>query len=405
MHVLFLGNGFDLYHELKTSYKDFLKIIQNLSAFKLDADYYLEKKGDGNQEHIFKDYFDDVNGMSSEDVHKIYTLLWGNVWAIYYGRYNANIQGWIDFENEMNPLIALFRNVFSKGVGISNKDKYLSNPTYLASSYKEVSIANILIGIFFEDDGEAVFRVSEEFFDRKYGLLKDKILDKLEKDLEKFTLAFTIYLREFVELKSISEYQWIKKLHPNRIISFNYTKTERFYFDKIPVDNISHLHGTTDFNNIVFGTDLINDDDKDFMHFCKRYQRITKVSDYSYIDYLKGPFDYSDLFKYEDDKNNAVAFKVSFIGCSLDKNDSPIFKKYIKRAETINIYCYGFDDYKKNVANLINIFGSKMIAGLQREKKITFFDIKGVEFDGEPKVIEPRIHYRKSLLNKTDEKN
>lgn len=372
MHILFLGNGFDLYHGLKTSYLDFLKIIQHLDEFKSDIEFYLNNPKEDDKDHLFKDYFSEITEINAESIGKIYSLLYGNIWSIYYGECNANIQGWIDFENEMNPVFDLFRNLFFKGVGVNSKDRYLANSTYLAESYKEVAIAKILT-MFFEDEGNAIFRIKEDYFDEKYGLLKDKIVEKLEKDLEDFTLAFNIYLRELVELKQITEYKWIKELNPSRVISFNYTKTEATYFTDIPVESRAHLHGVTDWNNIVFGTDLIDDEDIEFIHFSKRYQRLVKVGDYSYINFLEDPCDFTDLY------TNGVSddFVVSFIGCSLDKNDSPIFSEYINKADKINIYCYGFEGYKNTVGNLISIFGSKKITEYNRVGKIIFLIILG----------------------------
>ena len=394
MKILFLGNGFDLYHGLKTSYLDFLKIIQNLDEFKTDIEYFCEERnnedGEISEEHIFKDYFQNISGFNKDDLSKIYTLLYGNVWTIYYGKCNANIQGWIDFENEMNPVLNFFRNVFSKGIGINSLDKYIRNPTYQAESYKEVALANIF-NMFFDDVGGSVYLIKKRYVDKSYGLLKNKIIETLERDLDKFTLAFNIYLRAFVESRNIDEYDWIKNISPDRIISFNYTKTEKYYFSYLTDVALSHVHGSTEYNNIVFGTDWIDDSDIDFMNFSKRFQRLTKVGDFSYINFATDPCDFDDLFKEDKKKNDLI---VSFIGCSLDKNDSAIFKEYVEAAREINIYCYGFSDYRKAMRNLISIFGSDFMGELQRESKISFWDIKSVGTEETPEKIEPRAYYR-----------
>ena len=393
MHVLFLGNGFDLYHGLKTSYKDFLRIIKNLNEFKEEIRIY---KGERRTEKelLFKDLFEGLLSINTDNSDRIYDLLYGNIWTKYFAKCNADIQGWIDFENAINPVLDLFRNVFVDGVGVTSSDRFFRVPTYKAKSYKEVGLANIL-NMFFINSNETIYEVKSMYYDKTYGLLKSKIISDLESDLERFTLAFNLYLIEFVEARHINQYKWINNISPDRIISFNYTKKEREYFSNLPENVCSHVHGMTDYNNIVFGTDLIEDTDEDFIRFSKRYQRLMKVGDFSYLSFVTESFGFNELF----DNGSNKGLEVSFIGCSLDKNDSKIFMQYIEEAEVINIYCYGFDDYRKAIGNLIGIFDSDFIGQLQRKRKLLFWDIKDLAYDAFPKKVEPKAYFVKKMAN------
>lgn len=137
------------------------------------------------------------------------------------------------------------------------------------------------------------------------------------------------------------------------------------------------------------------------MHFSKRFQRFTKVVDFSHIRYISELYEYEDLIV----NGSRSGRKVSFIGCSLDKNDSSVFKEYIENAEKISIYCYGFSDYRKAIGNLIRIFGSECVGELLRNQTIQFFDIKNLSTDDMPVVINPSNYYKKEMTANLDKLN
>lgn len=395
MHVLFLGNGFDLYHGLKTSYKDFLLILQNITEFNNAISRFIDNKNtQDNDSHIFDEIFLDES-LEGSSVHKIYELLKDNSWANYYANCNADIQGWIDFENEMLPAIKLMKEVFCKDVRIVWCTEADWEASITFDSYKERAMMS-LWPEFFDERDEYSYIIRTPYFDANYGILKAKIIKKMEDDLDDFITAFTLYLKEFVERRDIEKYKWINSINPNRIISFNYTSTERNYFEKISDSSCAHIHGSTIYSNIVFGTDLIDDDDSDFVNFSKRFQRLFKVGDYSYLDYITESDDFASIT----DANHYEPLTVSFIGCSLDKNDSSIFRSYIEKADKINVYCYGFSGYKSAMGNLINIFGHDRIRDYlhcdENGVKLNFIDIKDLSINDDTTIICAREYYKDS---------
>lgn len=103
--------------------------------------------------------------------------------------------------------------------------------------------------------------------------------------------------------------------------------------------------------------------------------------------------------------DNDQGLVVSFIGCSLDKNDASVFREYVERASFVHIYCYGFDDYKSKLTNLVNIFGSQKIECLLKNIQIVFYDIKNISSstNTEPEIIVPSVYHAISLSSTMNE--
>lgn len=97
MNILVIGNGFDLAHELPTTYQDFLKFTDNYRTF-LETEYY-------------------------EQMLEVKKLVDNNVWIQHFKRfYQGN--GWIDFEKEISNVIQIidkkipeFEKMRDKGTG------------------------------------------------------------------------------------------------------------------------------------------------------------------------------------------------------------------------------------------------------------------------------------------------
>lgn len=403
MNTLFLGNGFDLYHGLKTKYSDFLYVIRNIDTFKNQLDDYLSNENGDTDSYLFKDFYNEK--INKKAISKMCQYLKGNPWVYYYSESKADIQGWIDFENEMNPVFDLFRKVINEKLP-QEQTYYINNPQktirfdIYSLSQKEYAVATLWPDYFtdYSDLGKTYIYLNPKYYHESYGVLGSMIISHLEEQLNKFTLAFMIYLQEIVEKKAIIKYKWIEDLKPGRIISFNYTSVEKEYtLPNIDSYTCSHVHGTTDNANLVFGTDLIDDEDVDFLHFSKRFQRMFKVGDYSYLDYLEECDNINSLFTGQEGWESYVA---SFVGCSLDKNDAPIFKDYIEKADYVNVYCYGYEGYQKALTNLISVFGSDKIRDFIHVNydgaKLEFYDIKGLSVDEEAKLINPSAFYKKS---------
>lgn len=129
------------YHKLKTSYLDFLKILKNLIGFKLDLEFYCSAVDTPHDDHGFKDYFDQINKLDKNVLEKMYGLLINNPWAKYYANCNADIQGWIDFENEMNPVFDLIRHIIDGDGSLSEQEWRLVEAQIRVANYKEYALS------------------------------------------------------------------------------------------------------------------------------------------------------------------------------------------------------------------------------------------------------------------------
>lgn len=103
--VLLVGNGFDLAHGLLTSYNDFLFLMQNWGKFIVKYD---EKTVGG----CCEKYLVNFKNYNCELIKKLDEIIKGNSWVHYFCNCEAEIDGWIDFEKEIYPVMELFEFIF-----------------------------------------------------------------------------------------------------------------------------------------------------------------------------------------------------------------------------------------------------------------------------------------------------
>ena len=129
--VLVIGNGFDLAHGLLSSYTHFLAFIKNPGEFLRYYNHRIDDTTNG----IFEDnscwekYLAYVDKSDKDKVCELVSILSQNSWANYYAKCNAEIDGWVDFEQEMIPVIRMFNKIISSGtirVCIINYTSYLN---------------------------------------------------------------------------------------------------------------------------------------------------------------------------------------------------------------------------------------------------------------------------------------
>lgn len=354
MNILVIGNGFDLAHGLPTRYLDFLNFFKNTDGIKFSS--AIERF------HSGKDYGENYKGfinkyskyLESTDINKIKqieNMLSKNVWAKYYARCEAEIEGWIDFEKEILPVLTLLREVFeqSKYATIYGT---IQAPTARIRIEEEIlrKKAKIL---------ERYFSVTDEFIDVNsdysgytYGVYKNKILDDLKLQLDQFVEAFRLYLNVIVEPIDIDLKPIISSIKPDTVISFNYTMTECKYDNLLDANNY-HIHGSIDNrDSMVLGVNEVKDDpDNDFVYFVKYFQRIRKRIDQGY----------KTIYKRNTPMTYGTGDEVIFFGHSLDKTDEDIIKPLIEQARSVKIYYYEDEDYERKVINLINLFNRETI--------------------------------------------
>ena len=363
--VMFVGNGFDLAHDLLTSYGDFLEVMQcwnqiyktakNVNKGYLYADnWYLEK------------YIINAANMNMDNLAELDRIIQTNSWVYYFCNCEAEIDGWIDFEREIYPVIDLFKTLFSIKDDISSKEmaEISANKNYFNS--RQIKLAKIW-NTYLSTSADRIVYVKPDYVSKQYGILKKKILQSLKKEFDEFIKAFEIYLLEFVySVEHKDVLKQIKKIKADYVISCNYTRTEELY--GIDKNNVHHLHGVIredikedddgknvngKKNNVVMGVNEQKDQNMDFIYFVKYFQRIQKASGTRYKDFVKDEYELH-VYGHSLDETDKDILK-NIIGDKTEKGD------FFYKPRKIYIYYYNQSDYEQKVINLIKLYGRPIV--------------------------------------------
>lgn len=302
MKILMIGNGFDLEHDLPTSYGSFLEfcnMIHNFETYdKTLMVTWINKfiiKNGKNDELIqdivignFKDCFkEDIleEEQKKDSLLELYEYIHNNIWLIYFKKRKANMQeNWIDLEKEISKVI---QHLESTRVILSN-DNNLKGKRIDKFNRSDTIMQNWIIE-----------RMSQEKIDNIVSVEEvDQISSILDSELERFIRAFEIYIDEIVnKLPIIQKSKDIENINPDFVLSFNYSKTyERVYGEGKDIQ-YDYIHGKADANkniktcNLVLGIDeYLKDDRKDtdleFIAFKKYFQRIYKSTGNAYLEWV-----------------------------------------------------------------------------------------------------------------------
>lgn len=349
--VLVIGNGFDIAHGLLTSYSDFLKIMKEPDEFLKYYNHEIKKTVPGifENNNCWEEYLKLISDENQEDVNKLVSILKENSWAQYFANCNAEINGWVDFEHEMMPVIKMFNTIISKGsqnIGID------------PNSYALVRIDDIGIGRISSlwpkyikqtssiDRTEIVLTIESSYSDMQYGVISSKLLHDLKTDLDKFVEAFGIYLGLFAE-KCQKRLSLFEDMEVSHIINFNYTGTV-YHYELLNKANMSYVHGSLANNGeskMILGVNHVeNDAEYKFKEFEKRYQRLCNSTRQFYRKIIA-------------DEN----YELIFFGHSLDITDKSILEPLIRGAKKTEIHCYtdenGNSDINIKKKNLMLLLG------------------------------------------------
>ena len=347
--ILLVGNGFDLAHGLLTSYNDFLFLMKEWIFFVLA---YKEKKEHGR----FERYLVNADNLDNQKIEKLDEIIKGNSWVHYFCNCEAEIDGWIDFEKEIYPVMELFEFIFQakhemRGHGRKSGEAHILkteiNPNL-------IRVAKLWEKYICSKEKDTIY-VKEEFASMQYGVLKKKILKSLKEEFDEFIYAFEIYLHEFVYKKEdIKLIKQIKNINADYVISFNYTLTEKLY--GISEKNTHHIHGKIredleqGTSNMVLGVNEQKDQNLDFIYFVKYFQRIQKRTGTNYKSFINR---YSGGMREE--------YELHIYGHSLDVTDEDILKYVIDGAKKVYIYRYSQEDFESKVINLIALYGREEV--------------------------------------------
>lgn len=356
MDILIIGNGFDIENGLPTKYTDFLEVIRNPQSF-TSAIYKM--KSNQYDKKLEKYYHPDLSKVNFDNLNKMASILSDNSWAEYFSRCGADIQGWIDFEREIIPVIEMFRETFKLAPYADVRVRDDAPLMILDLERNDLARKTGLFPKYFSKTrGNRIF-TSNGYVHGNYGLMKEKMLEDLKNELDQFIEAYRIYLMEIVDTKSIDEkmHKSIAEINADAILSFNYTNTELKYTNLKGADRY-HIHGDiSSDNSLVLGVNQVDGDEaNEYIYFVKYFQRIRRRINQKYKELLDAPY----------------GFNLTLFGHSLDITDEDIIKPFIRSAEKVRIYYYDQRDYESKIINLINLFDREWVELKMYNNEICF---------------------------------
>lgn len=291
MEILLIGNGFDLEHDLPTTYSDFLDFCKKLQyvfeatpAFYLDAQKQFPKwkTSESIKEALLaavkRRAYKEAARLPEDDLFdELHDCLEDNLWLVHFRSVRSSIgKNWIDFESEISRVIQM----------LDVARPLLLSGQPLASLEKETYI---LFNFLCEKACIPPYKNSSV----------DQLTQRLSEDLDKLIRAFEIYIAGFIDRVPIeSKSPDIENIHPDRLLSFNYSDTYQRIYDPDRKIKYDYIHGKADIGssvetcNLVLGIDEYLDDtrkdvDLQFLTFKKYYQRIYKGTDSTYLDWVR----------------------------------------------------------------------------------------------------------------------
>ena len=335
--ILVIGNGFDLFHGKKTKYSDFLEFIKNIKdksiVINVNSKYSIE---DNALLNYFLNRFIDAK-------HK---------------------DNWIDMERDLKDYV---RNVISfiDEENEANKDKLRHPFTYRSSNISLLHrrlIENM--DSFFTSNGSGK-RVKNEYIDYFGFINKEKVLNRIESELNDVCGYLLFYLKEYEPANRnsvVKKHQLFLEMNPVSVVSFNYTKTYNEIYG-LDDSKIAFVHGTINDKNIVLG---YNDEDSnmDDITFKKYYKRM-----------LYGTGMYSIPIK-TDDYGGYITPIVCFFGHSLDVSDEDIIKDLVKNRKIRVYYRVDSNEKAERLMNLIKIMGKEYVEKGISDQSIIFIPIE-----------------------------
>lgn len=371
MRILVVGNGFDIEHGLRTKYPQFMDFVRWLNVVDTEPEKYtLNDEDIAIYKRLVKDKPDVVAELKNH--------VNDNIWIRYFERIRElNKETWIDFESEIASIVSLF----DKG----RKD-YLSKASFYTDQETPSYDIQRLDRAFLRDENRNTSSLS--------GISLDRYRNRMISDLKKLTRALEIYIEYWVECAVINNMNPdIARIHPNKVISFNYTHTfDRIYRKNSNRVEYCYIHGeakgeTIQDNNMVLGIDdyLRGGEPEDgyFIGFKKYYQRLELNTDTSYLQWIE---------EIKDKKNENS--EIYIFGHSLDVTDKEVFKPLlnIDNAKT-TVYCYDKEARSKLIANVIKLIGkTKAIQKINAGQIVFVLQAKSMTIENSELEVNSDIH-------------
>jgi len=391
MNILIVGNGFDIAHDLPTTYKDFLKFIEQINRIpdyhgsvndfqsKIEQTGYDEfsKLHKGVAQYIDTAIRNDANPHAKvKDIYQkfpnkiideIIGLSENNLWINRFdGSKTLLKDGWIDFESEISWVVQQFERILKE---IAHTE--LNNHTLSDANKKIITLFT------------KVIPPSNDLTEAHFNYYKNKMLE----DLNNLIRCFELYLEDCVRnIDNSLLSQDIYNLKIDKVLSFNYTDTYyRLYSCKNRHIEYDYIHGKSKLennpaNNMVLGIDeYLQDDERnlniDYIGFKKYYQRIHKATGCIYKKWLE-----------EINNSKTEEHHVYIFGHSLSITDKDVLKEILTNSKVkTTIFYYDSRSYGAQIAHLVQVLGQDALISLV--------------YGSDPKII---FEAQKPMINRTN---
>lgn len=394
--LILVGNGFDLAHDLETSYRQFIddfwkssfeEIIRESNIVKVNLNNGIIEVSNENYINIprfinkpeIKNYSDFTRELENYFFkHEIINKFFENI------NDKFNFSNWVDIENEYYNELKKNKNIDKLNFDFEEIKKLLEN--YLLKIEKEISINEKISNNIFLD-----FHI-KDFLSKAINTFSEPIINKCKYLIEfehsaafhSFHPKLKHFIRNISTLNQIDAKNFIfehfdklgdskkiiEKFQPEKtlFLNFNYTNTITDYIKEIKGNNknyldynISEIHIHGELNNpenpIIFGFG----DDVD-----KKYQEFEDLNDNRYLENFKSiaylqTDNYKKLLEFIDSEEYQVFIFGHFCGISDRTMLNTIFEHdncksikpfYHKREE-------GTDNYTEIVQNISRNFNDK----------------------------------------------
>jgi hypothetical protein len=345
--IILIGNGFDLAHGMKTSYKDFIddfweKEKKNIFAChkgKIDVDSVYVYENDIMKIHspytidyILREQYKDANGYSW-----FMTILNSDYSGIVN---NRNIKFRIWHKND-------FLKTISEKCTIQN---------WVDVEEEYYSALNECLDYTTE---EKIIQLNEEF-----TFIKNKLANYIKEQLANSISIFKKIEEKIhspISHNDISKIAGIDTLQYILYLNFNYTNTEKLYIKDDGSEKIIHIHGELNNpeNPIIFG---YGDDIDD------KYKLIEQKNNNKYLENIKS-INYSKTRNYKEMLKfiNLDNYQVYVMGHSCGISDKTLLNTLFEHKNCLSIKVYyhnigdGTDNYSDIVSNISRNFTDKKL--------------------------------------------
>ncbi len=349
--IIIIGNGFDLAHNMKTSYNDFADYyISEIIAKKLEKLITICPK---QEDSFFKNSL--ISLVENYKSPPLYDPL--------------NVERW-KAELEINKKLA---HSFPKSV-TSLIEKLVKSPynifhtinEYLKENKSDIKhiIQNEFLGKLYNNEYENWFDIEKAYFSElKLYANKNSLseVQRLNGEFNEIKSNLKNYLNQIEKNKD----EDINTFFANNflgkeniyVINFNYTDTFKFYKQSLrhdlkennPVNvEVNHIHGTLK-EDIIFGYgDDTNQEyqiikDKDCDEYLKNFKTTSYLLTDSYIKILNNIEDFDDYEAY-------------VIGHSLGRTDKTLLKEIFDNKSCLNIHLFKRRDLVENIKSQKDVF-------------------------------------------------